>query len=180
MIPATEHALGGRWQCSDISTQFFACRNCPCVHPFQPNAVCSTESAIFFFPLKFTDRLKWSDAECCHQSNIVPDFKNARMCLTGSISLHCGLSAGKQTRLPRELGVNSAVKQPQCRGGRYWQEMIRYWIFAWYINRIPTILAVPFPRKIETTAQCQKQLIIQCVAWTWVLYQSCRNGWWQV
>ena len=118
MIPATDYALCGRWQCGDISTQFFACSNGPRVHPFQPNAVCNTESAIFFFPLKFTDRLKWSNAECCHQSDIVSDFKNSHMCLTGSISLHCSLSAGKRTRLPRGLGAcaNQALfPSPLCK-----------------------------------------------------------------
>ena len=115
MVPATDHALRGRWQCS---TQFFACSNCPHVHSFQPNAVCNTESAIFFFPLKFIDRLKWSDAECCRQSDIVPDFKNARMCLTSSIILHCDLSADKQTRLPRELGAcakQALFPSPLCK-----------------------------------------------------------------
>ena len=46
MVPATDHAQCGQRQCS---TQFFACSNCPRVHPFQPNAVCSTESAIFLW-----------------------------------------------------------------------------------------------------------------------------------
>ena len=36
---ATDHALCGRRQGSDEGTRFFACRNCPCIHPLQLNTL---------------------------------------------------------------------------------------------------------------------------------------------
>ena len=48
------------------------------------------------FPLKFTDHLKRSNADRYHQSSIVFDFNTVCMCLTGSITVQCGLSGGKQ------------------------------------------------------------------------------------
>ena len=58
------------------------------------------------FPLKFTDQHKQSNAD--HSRDIVSDFSTGHMCLTGSITMQCGLSAGKQKLtviLPRELGA---------------------------------------------------------------------------
>ena len=46
------------------------------------------------FPLKFTDCLERSKQTVNVRAII--DFKTARRCLTGSIILQCGLSAGKQ------------------------------------------------------------------------------------
>ena len=48
------------------------------------------------FLLKFTNRLKRRNAECYRQSDIVFDFKIARMCPTESITMQCALSEGKQ------------------------------------------------------------------------------------
>ena len=47
------------------------------------------------FPLKFTDHLTQSDADRYPQTNVVSDFETACMCLTGSITPHCSLSAGE-------------------------------------------------------------------------------------
>ena len=48
------------------------------------------------FPLKFTDRLERSSADRYRQSDIVFDFKTARMYPTGSITRQCSISEGKQ------------------------------------------------------------------------------------
>ena len=48
------------------------------------------------FPLKFTDHLEQSNADRYRQSDIVFDFNTDRMCPTGSITMQCGLSGGKQ------------------------------------------------------------------------------------
>ena len=47
-------------------------------------------------PLKFTDHLERSNADRYRQSDIVFDFNIARVCPTGSITMQCGLSGGKQ------------------------------------------------------------------------------------
>ena len=47
------------------------------------------------FLLKFTNRLQQHNAVSYCQSNIVSDFKTVWMCLTVSITLQCGLSAGQ-------------------------------------------------------------------------------------
>ena len=50
---------------------------------------------------EFTDRFKQNDADRYRQSDIISDFKPLRMCLTRSIALQCGLSAGKLNRQSR-------------------------------------------------------------------------------
>ena len=48
------------------------------------------------FPLKFANHLEQSNADRYHQSEIVFDFNTTCMCPTGSITMQCGLSGGKQ------------------------------------------------------------------------------------
>ena len=44
-----------------------------------------------FFPLKFTDPLEWSNADCYRQSDLVFYFKIVHLCPTESITMQCGL-----------------------------------------------------------------------------------------
>ena len=62
-----------------------------CVRPFQLNAMALMQSSF----LKFTGQLERSAADSSLQSDVVSDFNTARRCLTGSITLQCGLSADK-------------------------------------------------------------------------------------
>jgi len=45
-------------------------------------------------PLKFTDGFKRSNADSYRRGDIVFDLKIGRMCLRGSITMQCGISAG--------------------------------------------------------------------------------------
>ena len=54
--------------------------------------LCLVTDAVF--PFEVHQCLQWSNADSYHQSDIVCDFKTAWRCLTVSITLQCGLSAG--------------------------------------------------------------------------------------
>ena len=58
------------------------------------------------FPLKFTNCLNEAMQTVAVKAIIVSDFKTTRRCLTGSITLQCSLSAGKQN-----ISINFSSKQ---------------------------------------------------------------------
>ena len=77
----TDHTqCGQRWR-SEKVTQLFTCRNCP----FKLNG---------YGMFLWNSPLAWNEAMQTI-SYIVSDFKTTHICLTGSIALQCGLSAGK-------------------------------------------------------------------------------------
>ena len=83
-MPATNHTLCRRWRGSDEGTQLLV-----------PAKWCGTRLTQSF-PLKFTDRFEWSNADCYCWSDIVFELKTACISLRGSITMQCGLSAGEQ------------------------------------------------------------------------------------
>ena len=65
------------------------------------------------FPLKFNDHLERSK-DRYRQSDIVFDFKTARVFSTGSIIMQCGRSAGKQ-KLTAVLVQRSVCSLPSSK-----------------------------------------------------------------
>ena len=86
----TDQFLCKRWQGSNENTQLFSSKNYPHICPLQ----LELSTRWLDFLLKFTNHLQ-QNTDHYHQSDIISDFIFFQMCLTRSIALQCGLSAGK-------------------------------------------------------------------------------------
>ena len=104
-MPATDYALYGRCRRSDEGNKLFAYRNNTCICLFQLNAMARdwlTQSSFWSSPIVLNKGMQTVVVKLI----IVSDFKTARRYLTGSITLQCSLSAGKQI-----ISINFSSKQ---------------------------------------------------------------------
>ena len=91
-MSATDHAVCRRWRGNDEGNKLLAYKNYPFVSSFQLRKCYGrwlTQS--FSFKTCLNEAM-----QSYHQSDIVSDFQTAQICLTGSVTLQCGLSADKQ------------------------------------------------------------------------------------